>query len=94
MKKQKDLKTQLTDIKGKITKIISCEPLLFDYENEVLNDLYNLINSILLEEVNDKYYSMEEIVDMRIMEYRIILEASENLEIKKLVKLLKKGLNW
>lgn len=87
------LKQQLTDIKSMVSNILSYE-VLFDYEEEVLNNIYELINNIMLDKLDDKRYTVEEISDMRIMEYKIILEASTNREIKKLVRLLGKGLKW
>lgn len=87
------LKQQLTDIKSMVSNILSYE-VLFDYEEEVLNNIYELVNNIMLDKLDDKRYTVEEISDMRIMEYKIILEASTNREIKKLVRLLGKGLKW
>ena len=87
------LKQQLTDIKSMVSNILSYEVLL-DYEEEVLNNIYELVNNIMLDKLDDKRYTVEEISDMRIMEYKIILEASTNREIKKLVGLLGKGLKW
>ena len=87
------LKQQLTDIKSMVSKILSYE-VLFDFEEEVLNSLYELVNNIMLDKVDDKRFTVEEISDMRIMEYKIILEASTNREIKKLVRLLNKGIKW
>lgn len=87
------LKQQLTDLKSMVSNILSYE-VLFDYEEEVLNNIYELINNIMLDKLDDKRYTVEEISDMRIMEYKIILEASTNREIKKLVRLLGKGLKW
>lgn len=87
------LKQQLTDIKSMVSNILSYEEL-FDYEEEVLNNIYELVNNIILDKLDDKRYTVEEISDMRIMEYKIILEASTNREIKKLVRLLGKGLKW
>lgn len=87
------LKQQLTDLKSMVSNILSYE-VLFDYEEEVLNNIYELVNNIMLDKLDDKRYTVEEISDMRIMEYKIILEASTNKEIKKLVRLLGKGLKW
>ena len=87
------LKQQLTDIKSLVSNILSYENLM-EYEEDILNCIYELVNNIMLDKLDDKRYTVEEISDMRIMEYKIILEASENEEIKKLVKLLGRGLKW
>lgn len=92
-KKAKTLKEQLTEIKAKTVTVLSQE-VLFDFEEEVLNELYELVNSVLLEKINSKRYTMEEYADARIMEYVIVLETSENKQIQQIVRLLKKGLNW
>lgn len=93
MKKQKTLKEQLIGIKSKIVYTLNYE-MLFDVEVEVLENLYELINKVLLDKIEDKRYSVEEIVDMRIMEFIIVLETSDNKRIKEIVRTLKKGLNW
>ena len=93
MKKQSNLKKQLLEIKSKVIYTLNYE-LLFDVEVEVLECLYELINKILLDKVDDKRYSVEEIVDMRIMEFIIVLETSDNKKVKEIVRILKKGLNW
>lgn len=89
----KTVKAELLEIKNKAVSLYYNE-LLFDFEAEVVEELCELVDDLIMCRINDKYFSVQEIVCARFMEYIIILETSCNRKVLELVELLRTGLSW
>lgn len=87
--------SQISKIKAAVTSLLTFQgSRLGVVEKNTIMSIYSLMDDILLDQVNDTRHSVEDVVDTRIMEYSIILQNSQNTEVRRLRKMLEEGLTW
>lgn len=91
----KTLLEQISLIKAMAVNILTYQNTILSVHDKATTiAIYNLMDDILLERANTKHYTMEEVVDARLMEYSLLLSKSRNTEVKRLNKLIKGGIKW
>lgn len=89
------LLTQISEIKYRAVSLLSAKAgTLTVNEKIAIQALYDLIDGLLLNKIENKRYSTEEYVDTFIVEHNMILKPSKNLEVQRFSKLLERGLSW
>lgn len=93
--KGKTLQQQIMEIKFQTASLLSYQVgRLTIAERNAINELYELMDNVLLDNIQSSRYTMEEYVDAALIEHSIILSASKNSAVKKLGKLVGKGIKW
>lgn len=91
----KTLLEQISLIKAMAVNILTYQNTILSVHDKATTiAIYNLMDDILLERANAKHFTMEEVVDARLMEYSLLLSKSRNTEVKRLNKLIKGGIKW
>lgn len=92
---EKTLLTQIAEIKFQTVSLLTYqhERLTLTERARVL-EVYELMDSILLDKLHSPRHTAEDYADALILEHSIILKGSKNSEVRKLSALLEKGLQW
>jgi hypothetical protein len=89
------LLTQISDIKFHAVSLLSARAgTLTVNEKIAIQAIYDMIDSWLLNKIENKRYTLEEYVDTFIVEHNMILKASKNLEVQRFSKILERGITW
>ena len=92
---EKTILTQIAKIKNLTVSILTYQKDRVTLnERTYLNKIYEFMDDILLDRATHKNYSNEEYIDSVLIEYKMVLRASRNSEVKKLSKLLEEGIKW
>lgn len=86
---------QITEIKFRTISILTYQKdRITINERSIVEQLYELMDDILLERVHHPRYTVEEFVDATLIEYSILFKGFQNSEVKRLGKYIAKGLKW
>lgn len=87
--------TQISEIKYQAVSLLSAKAgTLTINEKIAIQAIYDLVDGVLLNKIENKRYTLEEYTDAFIVEHNMILKPSKNLEVQRLSKLLERGLSW
>ena len=91
----KTLLEQVSLIKTLAVNILTYQRVqLSVHDKATVTAIYQLMDDIIVDRVSSKYNTMEEIVDSRLIEYSMLLNRSQNTEVKRLNKMIKGGIKW